>query len=83
MKETPGEGRGRGGESESLWGCFCCRRCLSQAVVLLMTALCVQERGVDSKAVCAVLLSDLLRFFLPLLLPCANMEERRGEREMD
>lgn len=49
----------------------------------MMTALGVQEWGVDSKAVCAVLLSDLLRFFLPLLLPCANMEERRGERERD
>lgn len=46
-----------------------------------MTALCVQEWGSDSKAVCAVLLSDLLQFFLPLLLPCANMEGRRDREE--
>lgn len=33
--------------------------------------------GLDNKAGCAVLLSDLLRFFLPLLLPCADIEEMR------
>lgn len=43
-------------------------------------AVCVQEWGFDNKAVCAVLLSDLLQFFLPLLLPCANMEGRRDRK---
>lgn len=36
--------------------------------------------GLDNKAVCAVLLSDLLQFFSPLLLPCADVEGMR-ERE--
>lgn len=38
------------------------------------------EWGLDNKAVCAVLLSDLLQFFSPLLLPCADVEGMR-ERE--
>ena len=89
MKETTGEGGGRGGELNSLSALFffvvvvvvAVGFFLTGCVVFLMTALCVQEWAWDNKAVCAVLPSDLLQFFLPLLLPCADMEGRRDRED--
>lgn len=70
MKETTGGGGGRGGELESLFVFFI------GCVVFFMTALCVQD-GAWIIRLCAVLLSDLLPFFSPLLLPCAGVEGMR------
>lgn len=73
MKEITGErgGRGRVGNLFLGGGLFI------GCVVFFMLALCVQEWGLDNNTVCAVPLSDLLQFLLPLLLLYANIKGRR------
>lgn len=67
MKETTGGGGGRDGELGSLVVFFI------GCVAFFMTASCVQDGGLDNKAMCC----SVVRFIavlLPLLLPCAGIE---------